>query len=246
MNETLKIAGIALIDLHFSDTGSEYLRSLILGLVESHRHSPPIEHSTTRGWFWDVRPKKKEAAHQARSESSLDFPWHTDCSYESQPPRFFALHVLHADRNGGGTLSALEASQIVRKLSPDARAALLKPEFKITVPPEFDKGVASITDRLLVEASNRTDFHIRFRADIIEPTTTHAERGLHELNRLLDPRAPSIINDARLDLTAQDMPDNTIILMDNSRWLHARTEVKDPCRHLRRIRWGSQEFAGGK
>lgn len=32
-------------------------------------------------------------------------------------------------------------------------------------------------------------------------------------------------------------------MMDNERWLHARNEVKDPNRHLRRVRWDAREFA---
>lgn len=242
VNKALKGPGIALIDLKFADPNSDYLHDLVLGLVCHHNHNPPITHSSSRGWFWDVRPKGPAATHQARSESTLDFPWHTDCSYESRPPQFIALHVLHADRNGGGTLSALNASHILSKLGPEACESLSRPEFQIRVPPEFYNGIDTIVGSVISKSELHGQFHIRYRFDILQALSTTAEKALTQLNRLLSSDAHNSIRDIRIDLTAQDLPDNTIILLDNSRWLHARTEVKDRDRHLRRIRWGRRAF----
>jgi alpha-ketoglutarate-dependent taurine dioxygenase len=49
------------------------------------------------------------------------FEWHTDCSYEEQPPRFFTLQVLQPDRYGGGTLSVLNVDRLLTLLSPFAQ-----------------------------------------------------------------------------------------------------------------------------
>ncbi|KAL8651648.1 MAG: hypothetical protein Q9210_003136 [Variospora velana] len=237
----LRGPGVAIVDLQFPDASSEYLRRLVLGLGKHHSHGRPLTHSATRGWFWDVRPKKT-AEPQARSESRQDFPWHTDCSYESHPPQFFALHVLHADRNGGGTLSALNVSRALEKLKPATFESLSRPEFRIKVPPEFAKGVDSITGCLVGRGEELSGVHIRYRADIIEPLSSDASDALEEVGQLLASGGDTDARDAQVDFSPDVLTDNTIVLMDNTRWLHARNEVRDPVRHLRRVRWGQREF----
>ena len=231
-----------MLDLGFRDVDSHYLQNIVLGLGERHQHGPPITHSATQGWFWDVKPKQKPAGEPvARSEGKLKFPWHTDCSYETQPPQFFALHVLHADQNGGGTLSVASLDQVIRKIGRPTLDALSRPEFQIKVPAEFDKGIDSIFGSLVsqgAEPGQKT--RIRFRADIIQPLTKDAEKALDELNRLLG--SDEDVADVKMDITPDYLPDNTIVLMDNGRWLHSRNEVKDSRRHLRRIRWDRREF----
>ena len=244
MNKALVKPGIALIDLKFPDANSKYLQDLVLGLCTHHNHGAPIEHSATRGWFWDVKPKE-QTGHQARSESSLDFPWHTDCSYESRPPQFFALHVLHADRYGGGTLSALNALEVIRGLGPSTYQSLSRPEFRITVPPEFSKGTQSIDGSLVTPAEDGGGIHIRFRSDIVQPLSNDAKNALQQLNRVLESSKEREMEGIKFTLSPQTLPDNTIVLVDNSRWLHARTEVKDRNRHLRRLRWGRRQFGDG-
>lgn len=232
---------MVLVSLNFSDPSSNYLRHLVLGLGKWHHHKPPIEHSATRGWFWDVRPKDN-VVHQARSESSLNFPWHTDCSYESSPPQFFGLHVIHADRNGGGTLSALEASTVIQKISDSSRKVMFRPEFRMKVPREFFKGISNIDGSLLCQDGPRGNIRMRFRSDIIEPLSEDARKALFELDKILTFDGGGTIESVRVNLTPEILSDNTIVLMDNSRWLHARTDVKDLRRHLRRIRWGRRSF----
>ena len=244
---TVKIAsalrgpGLAIVDLGFPDADSEYLRRLVLSLGRYHSHGPPITHSATRGWFWDVKPKKR-AGVQARSESSLDFPWHTDCSYESHPPQFFALHVLHADRYGGGTLSALNVSRALEKLKPRTFASLSRPEFRIKVPLEFAKGVDNITECLVGKGEEESGVRIRYRADIIEPLSNDASDALGKLQQIFAVSGNTDAQDVQVNLSPEVLPDNTIVLVDNGRWLHARNEVRDPERHLRRVRWGRQSF----
>ncbi|CAL8582795.1 hypothetical protein XPA_008439 [Xanthoria parietina] len=240
----LRGPGVAIVDLKFPDASSEYLRRLVLNLGNYHNHGPPITHSATRGWFWDVRPKKT-AGPQARSESSLNFPWHTDCSYESDPPQFFALHVLHADRRGGGTLSALNVSRALKKLKPATFETLSRPEFRIKVPPEFAKGVDNITGCLVGKGEEGSGVRIRYRADIIEPLSSGASDALAEVHELLASSRDTDARDVQVDLSPQVLPDNAIVLMDNGRWLHARNEVRDPERHLRRVRWGRRKFEAG-
>ncbi|KAF7557976.1 hypothetical protein G7Z17_g266 [Cylindrodendrum hubeiense] len=243
--EQLKQSGILKISLGFKDSDSEYLQQLLLSLHENHNHQLPISHSATRGWFWDVRPSTKDfqaVNHQARSETMEEFPWHTDCSYENPPPRYFALQVLQHDRFGGGTLSVMNVERLSELLSAASRAALVRPDFQITTPPEFIKDLTQdhITGSVLVPDAEGRPTMMRFREDILTPLNDSASGALDELKQAL--QSTEVRSHATLHLTADDLPERSIVLVDNRRWLHARNDVKDPKRHLRRVRWDAIPF----
>ncbi|CCD46810.1 similar to taurine catabolism dioxygenase TauD [Botrytis cinerea T4] len=245
VHETLIRKGVLQLQLGFDDNESLYLRDLIYNLHLNHNHGLPITHSAERGWFWDVRPSPssfQSNAHQARSETMLLFDWHTDCSYETDPPRFFALQVLQPDRYNGGTLSVLNVDRILTLLSPFARKWLSQREYKITVPPEFVKkgGERHIVGNLL--AASGEEMHVgnlRFREDITVPLTQNASKALAELKDVLK---NDIVQAETIHLRPEILPRGSIIMMDNRRWLHSRNEVKDPERHLRRVRWDATQF----
>ncbi|KKK26217.1 hypothetical protein ARAM_007205 [Aspergillus rambellii] len=255
----LDTAGILKVNLHFEDSSCRYLEQVVRSLNREHGHGLPIDHSASRGWFWDVRPVCDNSAPttptskgtagrrpRARSETMNTFPWHTDCSYENSPPRFFALQVLYPDKCGGGVLSVLPVDCLLARLSSGAREALSTAEYRIQVPPEFikDSDQLSIVGPVLaVEKSSHAGTphrpQLRFRADIFTPLTGRAEAALQELRSLL--HGPDIAKEV-LHLTPALLPEGTLILLDNRRWLHARNEVKDPDRHLRRVRWDARPF----
>lgn len=232
------------MQLAFPDEASTYIHDLILNLHRRHGHGLPISHSAQREWFWDVRPSTKDFQsheHQARSETMQRFEWHTDCSYEELLPRYFALQVLQPDHCGGGTLSVLNVDRLLTLLSPFARKWLSSPNYKIMVPPEFIKTPEeqSIVGNLLALKPGKAGGRLRFREDITVPLTENAAQALDELKSIL------LSHQAReetLHLTAETLPRGSIIMMDNQRWLHARNEIKDPNRHLRRVRWNSMPF----
>ncbi|KAF4760380.1 hypothetical protein N7455_003586 [Penicillium solitum] len=244
VNRTLQNEGILHMQLAFPDDESRYIQDLLLNLHKNHAHGLPLTHSANRGWMWDIRPSPdsfQSNIHQARSETMEEFPWHTDCSYEAEPPRFFALQVLQPDRCGGGTLSVLNVDRLLTLLSPFARECLFTPNYRITVPPEFIKsqGETEIVGSLLTINPNGTATQLRFREDIVTPLCEEAAKALAELKGvLMGPAAEEQI----LNLTPEMLPRGSIILMDNGRWLHARNEVKDPNRHLRRVRWDARQF----
>ncbi|KIL93860.1 hypothetical protein FAVG1_02422 [Fusarium avenaceum] len=179
ISKHLAKSGMLKITLGFADEESNYLTRLILSLHKYSGHKLPISHSATRGWFWDVRPSKDKfqaGNHQARSETMREFPWHTDCSYENPPPRYFALQVLQHDRFGGGTLSIMNVQKLCGLLSPETLSALAAPEYRMTIPPEFikDSSQAYITGSILgFTPSNRLPV-MRFRGDILTPLTDRA------------------------------------------------------------------------
>lgn len=255
----LQTSGILKITLSFPDPDSDYLKQLLLGLHRHQGHQLPISHSASSGWFWDVRPNAAnnsdvngssdaaiDTSHKARSETMEDFPWHTDCSYEDPPPRFFALQVLQHDRHGGGTLSIMNVSRLSALLTHETRAALARPEYEIGVPPEFtkDAGRRSIVGSLFAQDTTAGATTMRFRGDILAPLTDGASTALQELTRALSraETAGATHDTTTLHLTAQDMPTGTVLLVDNRRWLHARNHVRDPDRHLRRVRWDAVPF----
>lgn len=239
----LRQQGILKITLNFSDPESTYLQHLITSLHQRHGHKLPISHSASRGWFWDVRPATTDFQtlnHQARSETMDEFPWHTDCSYEDPTPRLFALHVLQHDRFGGGTLSVTNVDKLVAQLSEASKRALERDEFRITIPKEFVKTPEKtcITGRVLGSIQGQSI--MRFRQDILTPLTEDARFALDELNDAL--ARGEVLNRATVHLEAKDLPSGSVVLVDNWRWLHARNDVKDPKRHLRRVRWDAIPF----
>lgn len=171
------------------------------------------------------------------------FPWHTDCSYEEQPPRYFALQVLQPDRRGGGTFSLLGVGRLGTVLSPTTKTALMRPEYHIETPPEFIKDpmrrylVGSV---LGTGEGGPSDILMRYREDIVTPLSEEAAEALKDLRDIL--RNESIISPMVLRLSSADMSEGSILLVDNRRWLHSRTQVQDPMRHLRRVRWDAVPF----
>lgn len=246
VDSELRRSGMLKISLGFSDNNSRYLEQLIRSLHQNYGHELPISHSATTGWFWDVRPSTttfQTANHRARSETMEDFPWHTDCSYENPTPRYFALQVLQPDRYGGGTLSIMNVERLSELLSPVTRSSLLKPEFRITIPTEFikDPTQSHITGSLLVADEKGQTTMMRFREDILTPLSERAAKALDELKQALHNAETQSYT--TLNLTADDLPERSVILIDNRRWLHARNDVHDPERHLRRVRWDAVPFS---
>ncbi|KAI0150531.1 hypothetical protein GGR57DRAFT_493058 [Xylariaceae sp. FL1272] len=229
----LQERGVSIATLNFQDNDSEYLQGLLRSLHHRHGHQLPIAHSATKGWFWDVRPSETDFqthGHQARSETMENFPWHTDCSYEEMPPRYFALQVIQHDRFGGGTLSLMSVHSLIESLSSSTIAALKRPDFRIITPPEFEKSPSHrfIQTGLLSSGANPESSLIRYREDILTTLTEKASQALKQLKETLHNG-----ENPTTHLTARDLPSGSIIFIDNRRWLHARTQVRDPSRHLR-------------
>jgi alpha-ketoglutarate-dependent taurine dioxygenase len=239
VHDHLRNHGALKVKLGFLDPDSDYLRQIVLGLHEHHGHGLPSTHSSTRGWFWDVRPQPETIQHRAISETMGDFPWHTDSCYETAPAKFFALHVLQHDRCGGGTLSLLNVERLLRSISPWAKQALSEPEFRIAVPPEFSKGdQRSFIGRLLSTDEQGQHGRLRFRDDLLTPLTPRANAAYCELMHTFTQQKKTQVQ----NLTSELLPRGSIILMDNGRWLHSRNHVRDAGRHLRRVRWDARPF----
>ncbi|KAM3552825.1 hypothetical protein MY1884_007008 [Beauveria asiatica] len=215
VHEELERSGMAKIKLDFSDPKSSFLEKLVCSFNKNHGHQLPITHSASQGWFWDVRPSNgtliplQTANHRARSETMEDFPWHTDCSYEASPPRYFGLHVLQHDRHGGGTLSAMNIERLGEALSPEARQSLRRSEYTITIPPEFIKDASrtKIEGNIMAfgHTSGSTTTLMRYRRDLLKPQTAAAAAALRELDTLLGGTS-GLAAESTVHLTASDCP----------------------------------------
>ncbi|KAL7266210.1 hypothetical protein RUND412_011253 [Rhizina undulata] len=102
------------------------------------------------------------------------------------------------------------------------------------VPKEFHKDVTHLTGALVT-----SDRKIRYRREIIEPLDKQAEDALDELENAL---RRSEENGWAKVLGPDVMTDGVVVCLDNAKFMHARSEVKDPQRWLRRVRWGPEMF----
>lgn len=220
ITSALKSHGLAVLHLPSADPTSSRLLALAGAL------GSPLPHSSSHGMLWNVSPSK---ASSARSHGSEVFPWHTDCSFEASPPRYFGLHVVRPDRFHGGELRLLRVDDLLARLSSDTVTALRQPNFEFAVPSEFDKGRGATRGAVLTREGK-----LRWRRDIMRGTTPEAEAALEEVDAVL----------ATLEGHAfGDMRPGVILLIDNARWLHARSRVRDMNRLLRRVRWEPEVFA---
>ncbi|KAJ7128804.1 hypothetical protein C8R43DRAFT_897115 [Mycena crocata] len=242
--DALQEKGLVVLHLGFDDPMSHFMLELIKAMGYM-----PDAHSGTHGALWDISynphgilsPKTGNTA-QSRSHGVDEFAWHTDGSFEIRPQRFFGLHVVHPDKLGGGIFRVLPAEDLVAALHPQSVAALLRTELDFQVPAEFYKGRERNKGRLLELDPATGKYLLRFRRDILaDPPSTDpaANAAVDELNSLLD----------STETKGWRFPDdvfkeNVVLLMDNARFLHMRTEILDKRRLLRRVRFHG--YCGGK
>ena len=236
-SRALQEHGICGIELSWPDPDSQFLLDVVQKMG-----GKPDTHSTTQGALWDVKWKPEGVysegtgtAAQAISHSMGEFAWHTDGAFEEHPTRFFGFHILHPDKRGGGVFRVLRADDLVQLLSSRAVNTLVKHKYDLKVPPEFFKGAKTVKGRLL-EIDSRTErAFVRYRKDILhDPPSKDRDAcaAVEELKDLLE--SPEDVGEYVPEFAFKE---NTILLMDNARYLHSRTNIKDPDRWLRRVRF---------
>ncbi|KAI0485358.1 hypothetical protein GGR56DRAFT_617778 [Xylariaceae sp. FL0804] len=234
----LREHGLAVIELGFRDPDSDF----IVQVVEA-MGCEPDSHSGNHGPLWDVTYKpegvvnlKTGGTAHSRSHGVGEFVWHTDGSFEKKPQRFFGLHIMHPDKMGGGVFRVLPAERLAAALKPASLQALLSTEFDFRVPDEFYKGQEAGRGKLLDFDPVSGHYLLRFRRDIMgDPPSPDpvANEAVAELKALLEDE---------VGMKGWRFPDdvfkeNAVLLMDNARFLHMRSAIKDKRRLLRRIRF---------
>jgi hypothetical protein len=135
------------------------------------------------------------------------------------------LYVVQEDRCGGGHSLLLDTEVLNRYLSRASLAVLTTTEFAMNVPEEFKKGQETVTGRLIWAGGLW-----RYRSDLIIRDTCSASElaALRELDELLS--NPHLV-------LSTDLPRDSVLVLDNSRWMHGRTVIYDRDRWLKRVRF---------
>ncbi len=161
---------------------------------------------------WDVQV---DPAGQARSQGMDEFSLHTDASFEDPPPRYVGLLVIRRDALGGGLSQWVSTAEVLERVSGACRVGLREQHY-LSVPSEFSKGLAGIHGPLLCGLDL-----MRYRREIADvPEFTSALEGRREV---------------------RDLPEGSLLLLDNWRYLHGRTAIRDESRHLLRVRFFGPE-----
>ncbi|KAJ7358416.1 hypothetical protein DFH08DRAFT_953563 [Mycena albidolilacea] len=179
-------------------------------LVEIMGYVPDTHSSTQGALLSGVMSAKTGTTAHSHSDGDGEFAWHTDGCFEARPQCFFGLHVVHPDTLGGGIFRALPAEDLIGALSPQSVEALLRTELDI-------QGQATM------------------KGHVMPPSTDPASNAaVAELNALLD--SPETKGWRFSD---DIFKKNVVILMDNARFLHMRTEI----RNRRRVRFHGHSAA---
>lgn len=245
----LREHGICGIEMGWPDPDSQFMLDVV-----KRMGCNPDTHSSTQGALWDVKYKPEGVYSEGTGQKAVsishslgEFAWHTDGAFEEKPTRFFGFHIIHPDKKGGGVFRVLRAEDLARLLSPAAVDVLSSHEFDLKVPAEFFKGKKTVKGKLLDVDPATGRAYVRFRRDILhDPPSADADANaaVKELNDLLD--APGSVGE---HVPGFVFKENTVLLMDNARYLHSRTDIKDPKRWLRRVRfhgtpWSVKEQEG--
>ncbi|OJJ78607.1 uncharacterized protein ASPGLDRAFT_53453 [Aspergillus glaucus CBS 516.65] len=136
----------------------------------------------------------------------------------------------------------MNVQKLSELLSPEARTSLMRQDYSIKISLEFikEREKRDIVGSVLTAQHDRQPCIMRFRRDLIRPLTERASRALQELDMFL--QITGAHTQSMLHLSSLDLPAGSIILLDNRRWLYARSIIKDPERHLRRVRWDPVPF----
>ncbi len=182
-----------------------------------------VPHDSFGTYCWDVKSLGGKRKSLARSLTVDPFPLHTDASFRDPPPNYVALYVLEEDRFGGGKNFFLPFSSIEKEFSPSLKK-ILHSRFHFFVPEEFFQGEKIHEHSILLSSGG-----IRYREECIDTSVCSlAEKNaLLFLKKKISLKNPSVFH--------LQVSKNTVIFFDNTKYLHGRTKVKDPQRHLQRV-----------
>ena len=220
IKQVLVKMGIMIFSLKYDDSDGLAMEKIVNAIGIPHTHD------TNGRVIWDIKQGGSNGSEQlARSHKDSEFVIHTDCSYELNIPDFFGLQIIQHDQMGGGKNLFVDGQTLIQHLSDKSFETLQNEKVKINVPPEFKKDEDHI-HATVIDA----DFNVRFRKEIIDLASISDDMklALNEFEQLC--YSPDLNRSLFVEK-------NSIMIIDNKRFLHARTQIKDPSRHLKRIRF---------
>lgn len=220
--------GIGILTIPDGDKQGRYLSEVVNLIGKAHAHSHQ------QGALWHIRSGGEHGQETlARSHSLDEFALHTDCSYEEEIPDFIGLQVVQHDSEGGGSNLFIKVQDLIPYISSESLSILQRKTYRFIVPEEFRK------DKEFIDAPIIDDeYNIRYRHDIIDLkyATPSQINAINELEQLT--YSPKI--NKKLSITK-----NNILLLNNKRFLHARTKIIDTDRHIIRVRFFLTAHARG-
>ena len=219
--------GFALIKLGFKDNQSEFFLSLTRNLGVPSAHS-----ANGDDYVWHIKPGYI-TNRMARSLTKDVFQLHTDASFENIPPRYFGLQVIKADKYDGGKSLLLSVDQLISELEPSELDILRNKSFQFKIPSEFLKNNnKDVIEGKILGLDYFKNNICRYRYDIIldRDKINQECKAINKFEQLIDINKSNMIKYFILE-------EDSILLVDNCRFLHGRTEIKDMNRHLTRIRF---------
>ncbi|HET6880183.1 MAG TPA: TauD/TfdA family dioxygenase [Pirellulales bacterium] len=218
IRQRLEQEGIVYVAAAPGDAEGHELRDIVgrLGTAE--------EHDRLGQFVWHIRYDAEAAERGATASLTMEpLPFHTDGAFENPSPRYLAQYVVQEDRFGGGETLLIDVATVVDRLNAATCEILRTTYFRFWAPAEYAKQSPYHDAPILFG-----DGLMRYRRAIIDDELrADAAAALDELDAAIDAVKP-----ARLRL-----PSGAVLLFDNARFLHARTAVLDPDRHLLRMRF---------
>jgi hypothetical protein len=179
---------------------------------------------------------------RAYSQSANTILAHTEAPGWRPSPAYLALFCHRQARCGGGHTDLLDVRKLVGAINPDELAMMTDAELHFPGP---DGGVRStmlntdVTGRTVARFSynllTTSDYDPTLGADV-----DHSRLPLGEAGRRLAHRVSEMFHELR---TSVLIPESALLIWDNQRMLHARSEYSDRSRHLTRFWCGDWERA---
>ncbi|HEY9790525.1 MAG TPA: TauD/TfdA family dioxygenase [Candidatus Obscuribacterales bacterium] len=218
--DALTIYGVALCKVNCADPQGTVFQQLVSEIGQAETHD------SLGKKVWDI--KYDSSVNQkvgTRSLTLREFEMHTDACFESPAPKYIGMYVVQEDALGGGISQMIDGRKVLARLSNEAKHTLKTKMYKVRVPQEFLKDQDYVEIPILDSYGN-----FRLRREIIVRESCSADQ-LEALDQL-----ESILNDESL-VESVFLRTGWMLLLDNHKLFHARTEVKDKNRHLLRMRF---------
>ncbi|AEW99173.1 TauD/TfdA family dioxygenase [Streptantibioticus cattleyicolor] len=213
------------------------LYSLALGLGYPTGTDP--RHSQV---VWPVTARARNGDYFATySELDSEAAYHTDAQYYPDPERYFLLYAVRAARCGGGESLLRANAHILEFMGATAQGrramkVLQALDVPFRIPSVYtDSGKAE--ERVYTFAPILGEHNtLRWRKDTVEKGLAERPEYDHPALREAIGILETALREAPQEVRTT-LGDDSLVLVDNHRAVHARTAFRDHGRHLLRIRF---------
>jgi alpha-ketoglutarate-dependent taurine dioxygenase len=173
------------------------------------------------------------------SQSKNEIGPHTEAPVYDPPPKYLALHCHRQAKCGGGQTLLADGLAFYESLSPDLKQWMKQNEVEFsatTLPGTSERQVHRA--RLLEEKDGATLFRFSYNqfhygdvnpseSDLAAPVKQYADSPLDHITQ----SGERFFYENMVQVL---IPEGSMLIWDNRRLMHARSEYQDPVRHLTR------------